>query len=93
MNTTRRDLSPVKDRYARMLDPVIRDFQDQIRENIRNGYRDCIFDMHDVDCLIAIRTMLENKSYSAAYAFVCELDDHIQESIPYEVYSLFGIKI
>jgi len=81
-------LTPVKNRYAAMMDCVIAQFDQRVRDAMsENDFRAAEATWADNQDLITLRLLLETKGRVECYKFARSLDTFVRESIPDKVYA------
>lgn len=80
-------LTPVTNKYARMMDCLLKGIDMNIKILIeQKDYRQAEGTWNDMQDLITLRQILNNKSREEAYKYARNLDTFVRESIPDEVY-------
>ncbi|MEN9919940.1 MAG: hypothetical protein RL662_2376 [Bacteroidota bacterium] len=80
-------LTPVKNKYAKLMDEVIEDFSQRVLDYIEEKeYSMANATWADTQDFITLRMLLDTKDSVECYKFARNLDTYVRESIPDKVY-------
>lgn len=79
-------LTPVKNKYAKMMDEVIEWYDDRIKDSMAdNEFFNAACSFSDAEDMVQLRKLLEAKD-AGVYKFIRSLDTSVRETIPEKVY-------